>query len=428
MPLTALGSDEKLLDSTICDNETWATIHKVHPRAELSCRGCRATMHAKVSSAGTRFFAHDSLQPGCPSLGETPAHLELKRAIALAIRSVGCRAVLEAVPAAGDAGGWRADVLGISPAGRRVAFEVQLAGMTIEEGRQRTSRYSEDGIGCVWVSSKHAPWMTALPSCHVRIEDAPFTADRGLARLVTKDRSARWEQAEPVEFHKVALGLLDGRIGMVSEHAYAETSGERSYFIGDAVLLVGRADIRRLASIREAERDAQARVREAQERQRLENAQYAANLTALYERQDRVFQLALEQAARELTGGGIRLGVPPRPWDGSFPTSVRSARGSDATAGGAALWARQEGDKPELWGVVCPVAGKATPALGRSWRVRGVRVFVESEHEARRIAVALEWRASELIVVSRTAPGLANEAGDDPRTPRTSVLQVLQDA
>ena len=401
MPLTAIGAHSQLLDSTCCDSDTWAGIHKVHPRAELSCRDCDTPMHAKVSSSGLRFFAHDSLQPGCPSLGETAAHLELKRAIALAIRSTGCRAVLEAVPAAEDTGGWRADVLGISPDGRRIAFEVQLAGMTIEEGRQRTSRYAEDGIGCVWVSSKQAPWMTVLPSCHVRTEDGRFTADRGLARLVTQDESTRWEQAEPVEFHRVAVGLLDGRIEVATERHYAETSGERSYFIRDAVLLVGRDDVRKLASIKEAAREAKGRLREAEERLRLEQARRSVNLAAFYERQERVLQLALEQAALDIGKGEVRLGVPPRRWDGVSPTPLRSARGSNATAGGAALWVQPDGNEPELWGVVCPVATKATPSLGRSWRGRGVRVFVESEREAHRLAASLEWHTSELTVVSK---------------------------
>jgi competence protein CoiA len=362
-------------------------------------------MHAKVSSSGLRFFAHDALQPGCPSLGETAAHLELKRAIALAIRSTGCRAVLEAVPAVDDIGGWRADVLGISPGGRRSAFEVQLAGMTIEEGRQRTDRYADDGVGCVWVSSKNASWMTLLPSCHVLAADGALTADRGLARLVTKGLFARWEQAEPVEFHKVALGLLDGRVELVRERNYAETCGERSYFLREAVLLVGGEDVRRLASLKEAEREARTRFREIEERARLEHARRSANLKAFYERQERVLQIALEKAAADIRGGEIRLGVPPLPWDGAFPTSARSARGSEATAGGAVLWAQPEGSEPCLWGVVCPVAGKATRALGRSWRRRGVHVFVESDAEARRVAASLEWRASELTVVSKIAPG-----------------------
>lgn len=428
MPLTAIGAHEALFDSTCCSDETWAGIHKVHPRAELSCRDCRAPMHAKVSSTGLRFFAHDSLQPGCPSLGETPAHLELKRAIAFAIRSAGYRAVLEAVPTAGDTGGWRADVLGISPDGRRIAFEVQLAGMTIEAGRERTSRYADDGIGCVWVSSKQAPWMTALPSCHVRAGDGQLIADRGLARLVTHFRSTRWEQAEPVAFRKVALGLLNGRIEVVSDHSYAETSGDRSYFIRDAVLLVGSEDVRRLASLRAAERDAKARLREAQERTRLDHARHSANLMALYERQHRVLQQALAQAASDLRGGEMRLGVPPKPWDGAFPTPLRLARGSDATAGAAVLWAQPAGSEARLWGVVCPVAGKATPALGRSWRRRGVRVFVESVGEARRVAASLEWSASELTVVSGTEPGADDDASTDRRTAELSTEALLQDA
>lgn len=90
MPLTATGPDGHDLDATDCPDSEWAEIHRRRPRVDLHCRGCGAPMHAKVSSAGSRFFAHDALNPICPSLGETPQHRELKRRIASIVRELGC--------------------------------------------------------------------------------------------------------------------------------------------------------------------------------------------------------------------------------------------------------------------------------------------------------------------------------------------------
>lgn len=135
----------------------------------------------------------------------------------------------------------------------------------------------------------------------LRIGGWPDWSRRGLARWeqaepVKFHKFARWEQAEPGEFHKVALGLINGRIEVVSDHSYAETSGDRSRFIRDAVLVVGAEDVRRLASLRAAERDAKARFRgshESHERTRLDHARHSANLTALYERHTACFNRLL---------------------------------------------------------------------------------------------------------------------------------------
>lgn len=175
---------------------------------------------------------------------------------------------------------------------------------------RRTDRYAADGVGCVGVSSKERVLdvRVAELSCAYRGRPAHCgpgagpTGHEGAACTVGAGepvkfhKVARWEQAEPVKFHKVALGLLNGRIEVVSDHSYAETSGDRSRFIRDAVLVVGAEDVRRLASLRAAERDAKARFRgshESHERTRLDHARHSANLTALYERHTACFNRLL---------------------------------------------------------------------------------------------------------------------------------------
>jgi competence protein CoiA len=136
-----------MIDATACTDRDWEAVHKVSPRAPLRCRACAHPMHAKVSPRGTRFFAHDRKVPDCPAAGETPTHRLLKGMLADAIRTAGWSAAVEATPGSGDVGGWRADVLAIdATTGRRVAFEVQLAALTIADARSRTARYSADEI------------------------------------------------------------------------------------------------------------------------------------------------------------------------------------------------------------------------------------------------------------------------------------------
>lgn len=47
MPLTALDTLGATVDSTACSDEVWAGIYKKRPRADLSCRDCRKSMHCQ---------------------------------------------------------------------------------------------------------------------------------------------------------------------------------------------------------------------------------------------------------------------------------------------------------------------------------------------------------------------------------------------
>lgn len=403
MPLTATGPDGNDLDATDCPDDGWAEIYRHRPRVVLHCRGCGASMHAKVSSAGSRFFAHDAENLGCPSLGETPEHRELKRRIAATVRELGCLAVIEATPSTGDLGGWRADVLGISPDGRRVAFEVQLAPMTVDEGIERTARYARDDIQCVWVSPRHAHWIGSLPSCHLIEEGGRLVIDRGLGRLDTSG-DGRWVAAGPVAFEKLARGLLSDRIVTANQVGFVETVGERAFYTPNATLLVSTRDVEALTEARAEQvrrQEEQARRREEEARRQ---AEHATNLTALYQRQERVLQHAIDDAAVTLEPGSIWLGVPPTAWDGALPVRRTLARGSDKTGGGAAIWSADPSGERRLWAVVCPIASKTTPSLGWSWKRRGVRVYSETRKEAERLAAAAEWHPDDLLIRTAESP------------------------
>jgi len=304
-------------------------------------------MHAKVSSARSRFFAHDTLSPSCPSLGETPEHRELKRRIASILRQIGCQADLEATPSTDDHGGWRADVLATSTQGRRIAFEIQLAAMTIEEGVRRTAVYQRDGISCVWITPRHPHWFSALPACRIVDQENRLMVDRGLGRLQVSRLS--WEPAEPMPFETVALSLAQGLVTMATQTWLREKVDGNLIDNPNAVLLVTTSEARALE-----------RLRQEQDRR---SAEHARNRAALYERQQRLLQVAMNDAV-EAGLGQILLGVPPTRWDGVFPVDRIAARGCDATGGATAIWSASGTSAPQLWAVISPVPSKLAPSLG----------------------------------------------------------------
>lgn len=375
MPLTAILDGSVPMDATRIDAAEWAGVHDVRPRRDLRCRECGARMHAKSSPTGLRFFAHDRADSACPSRGETPEHRRLKQMLAELVRKLGCVAEIEAMPSVSDAGGWRADVLGTSPRGTRIAFEVQLAAMTVLEGWRRTDRYSADGIGCLWVSPRHAPWMTRIPSCHIVTDGDNSVVDRGLARF----QGGRWETAGVVPLQKVVLGMLAGSIVAVQSVHISESTPDRTFWTSPACLLVSVRD-----AAQQEEHDA--RVRREQEQAERQQASHLANLRAVAERQERVLQHALsELLATGVEPAQVRLGIPSRGWEGRFPVPLAVAVGNEKSAQGAVVWVVREG-RSQLWAVICPVAGWASPSLGASWRRRDVQVYVETEKEASRVS------------------------------------------
>ncbi|WP_089000333.1 competence protein CoiA family protein [Micromonospora echinofusca] len=141
MTFVALHADRGRVDATLDDlgcGWVWSEIHRRRPRVRLCCQQCDHPVHAKVSSGGLRFFAHDpERRPDCPAARETMEHHLLKLELATAVRSTGWRAELEATRPGAQ---WRADVLAVSPDGcRTMAWEVQLSSITAEEIAESTN-------------------------------------------------------------------------------------------------------------------------------------------------------------------------------------------------------------------------------------------------------------------------------------------------
>lgn len=405
MPLTAL-SEGDVIDATMCSDDEFARVHRVRPRAILLCRECGASVHAKVSKYGLRFFAHDRQQSGCASAGESPEHRALKRWIAEVVRRLGWAAYLEEGPRPGDGGGWRADLLAVHPDGaRRVAFEVQLASMTATEGAQRTERYERDDIETVWITTRHTPWLLAIPGVRAIEFDVERPCDpkvdRGL--VVTVPGWREFENAHVpldlfVESYLKSEIIPRRLVSYDEEYNYGDH--QRSTFHAPAHVF--------MTTEHSAEHDARER-RLAEEVQREQVHQH--NIRELARRQAALLPGVVDEAMRHaIAGEFLSVGIQtartyPRHWMPGHP-----AEGNEKTAFGIPVRLDRESGPSRLFAVVCPVASRISSGLAWSWIKRGVRVYVESEVEATRVANAVGrrdavWMLSPSPVAPPPSPG-----------------------
>jgi hypothetical protein len=355
-------------------------------------------MSAKVSSTGLRFFSHESGNPDCPSLGETLEHRELKRVLSDHARPIGWKVELEAQPADSDVGGWRADVLLSHPNGRRVALEVQLAGMTVEDGMRREATYANDNIETIWVSSRHASWMLQIPGIRLEKQDVGVAVTRGFAKIDTNISSVldylHWQPLGPFPLSGMMKMLFSAPIKVINLHGYYEHIGGSERYINDATLMVTEDDY--ALYLNELRRNVQ---RQAEEERRY------ANTLALNERQSRVLQIAFQEAVDIVGNEKVWIGVPSIQWKRGVPVPDFEAEGGEKMAFGLVLWTGPAKYETKQWAVICPVASRLTPGFGRLWAQRGVRVYVETLHEASRVEQALGWAHGSCQI---RGPSLAN--------------------
>lgn len=412
MPLTAVHEDA-VIDATICSDGEFSRVHRVRPRALLLCRECGATLHAKESKQGLRFFAHDPQQSGCTSVGESPEHRALKRWIAVAVREVGWTALLEEGPSAGDQGGWRADLLAISPEGtRRVAFEVQLASMTATEGAERTERYERDRIETVWITTRHAPWLLAIPSVHAIEFDTERPCDPKVDRGIVST-AADWRQFENSQVSLASFidGYLNSNITLRRVSRYYE---EFNYGSKQRTTAHAPAQVFMTAQ-HGAEHDArERRLNEEIEREQVHQFHIAELARRQAELLPRVVdEAALHAVAGEFLAVGIQLSwTRPRNWMPGQP-----AKGNDKTAFGIPVRLEMENGASRLFAVACPVASRISSGLAWSWIKRAVRIYVENDDEASRVAKAMGSRNAIWVLPSSPmapTPSPEIEASGDP--------------
>ncbi|MGW2203152.1 competence protein CoiA family protein [Streptomyces sp. NPDC001774] len=210
MPFTAQHAEHGRLDATQPDlgcGVSWEAIHRA--RAPLHCPACEGRMVARRSVLGLPHFAHRRRTPDCPLAGESVEHLLLKSDLATAARAAGWDAVLEA---AAPHGAWRADVLAVSPGGRRFALEAQLSPITEDDVLERTERYAADEVEVCWFDDRERPrpWMTAVPSLHVTKAAEGRRSVRGvIARYTTEDS---WSAVADISLDDAVGWILEGRV------------------------------------------------------------------------------------------------------------------------------------------------------------------------------------------------------------------------
>jgi hypothetical protein len=404
-------------------------------------------MRAKRSKLGLRFFAHDSETVGCPSMGETPAHLSLKTQLAQSARRHGWQADLEAVPREGDVGGWRADVLATNPSnGTRVAFEAQLASMTLAEGEERTARYGTDGITTFWVTTGTPPWLWRLPGFRIRSETrdggieidglvenddvTPVVArteriSDGLA--VFREHSLknpkgavsdveviwRWEKPNDISLDKTVAAVLEGeliahRVTWLNEHV---PYGAKNVADGEHVTaLVPLNDVEAESKysgglgIYEVVRKRRGWIARASfEQQTKGDSSFRANTNPLSERQVRVLRTVYPEVRNALLDGKqVWAGLPLRPLLRGDAQGAASA--DPLNASGVTLWIGASVEAARLVAVISPVDGLITGEHAQRWLEEDVHVFVESEYEAGRVAGALGWAMEVIQVRASKAP------------------------
>ncbi|MCZ1011930.1 competence protein CoiA family protein [Streptomyces lydicus] len=228
MSFTALHADHGRLDATVdglgC-GLPFAAIHRARPRASLTCTECRHGMHAKKSSGGLQFFAHDAHAPRCAAAGESLEHHLFKLELAHAARAAGHHAELE-VRAPG--GRWRADVLVTAPASpRRVALEAQMSPLTLAEVRERTRRYLADNIDVIWFTTRPQRWSGQVPAVPVLPPQSLRTRWKVSGAVITRfvfedcycdppwthaDHNHWSEAAEPVPLRTFIAGVLQRQL------------------------------------------------------------------------------------------------------------------------------------------------------------------------------------------------------------------------
>lgn len=378
MPLTAQHASTGVLDATVDplgEGVPWEAIHRARPRAPLTCRECGHGLHAKVSPKGLRFFAHDRAAPTCSLVGETMAHRLLKLQLASAIRDTGWYAELEV---AGD--GWRADVLATSPDGaRRMAWEAQLAQITVDELRERTARMEASGVPVCWVTDRERPWIGAVPAIRLSLADEsgpPVAVDAKVVdgtggfreawcprRRCENDGGAPgpcpghgwWRPVEPdVDLSVFVAGVLAGTI-----RAHRTPRYSRFFLESARIVWTTRPHV----ITERAQLEASERRREHDDLATAEHERHLAAIAAKLARQQALTPPAVELVGREARGYvGVRDATPE--WAMGVPLFVH--------------------DMPQ--GVISPVVSRISTEVRA--RLMGLTLFVATEAERRALARA----------------------------------------
>ena len=138
--------------------------------SELVCQWCDSPMIIRAGLVARPHFAHKSGRDECPYVeyarGKTPEHLAAQEALRDHLADwfkeyTSTQAELEVIiRETTHKKNHFADVMFTFPCGWRVAHEVQLAGITVQELEERTQDYLGAGIDIVWWFGRDADTAT----------------------------------------------------------------------------------------------------------------------------------------------------------------------------------------------------------------------------------------------------------------------------
>lgn len=148
MPVTCLNARNERLISFDYTRVQWDRLKLEYLELGLYMKCCGAPAIPKTSKLNTQFFAHKS--DACGEGYESAEHLLCKELVVKGARKAGWDASPEEPGQDVQGNRWIADVL-CSKDRQKIAIEVQLASQTFAEYKQRTTRYENSGVGCLWL-------------------------------------------------------------------------------------------------------------------------------------------------------------------------------------------------------------------------------------------------------------------------------------
>ncbi len=211
MPLACLNNGDLLTSFSLTDDQ-WVAIKASYRGMNLSLRCCSSPAIPKVSSLGTRFFAHKS-RAGCQTAPESPEHLQAKFIIAESAKAAGWQASTEESGIDPDGNSWIVDVL-CTRRKTKVAFEVQLAAQSLDEIRARQEQYRRSGIRCLW--------LIKLRGRHSAIQSYPPCRDLPMVLLDVREPANMTAEVEGSSEASIPLAeFVKG--ALTGEFFWAET-------------------------------------------------------------------------------------------------------------------------------------------------------------------------------------------------------------
>jgi hypothetical protein len=190
------------------DDFAWAEIRQRHKRdRHLRFPCCGAIAVPKVSSRGTRFFAHFRKDEKCTSAPESWLHLLAKHQVAVAAQSAGWDAKTEYPLRSGHV----ADVF-VERAQESFIFEVQLQKQNDEHTAFRHSIYQAGAKKCVWLFKQPSFRSNReIPAFNIR-----YDADRFIVGIPPREmNSAVVKWSDELELSEFVTKALAGRLNWV---------------------------------------------------------------------------------------------------------------------------------------------------------------------------------------------------------------------